>query len=55
VRFAHSGDPNHSGLPAWQPYRLDQRSVMVFDAVPHAEVDPASELRELYARMKEQE
>jgi para-nitrobenzyl esterase len=55
VRFAHSGDPNHAGLPAWQPYRLDQRSVMVFDAVPHAEVDPASELRELYARMKEQE
>jgi para-nitrobenzyl esterase len=55
VRFAHSGDPNHSGLPEWQPYRLDRRSVMIFDVEPHAEVDPSSELRQLYARLRERD
>jgi para-nitrobenzyl esterase len=53
VRFAASGNPNHPGIPEWSPYTLGDRNVMVFDAEPHAEVDPASELRELYAKLRQ--
>jgi len=51
VRFARDGDPNHAGLPAWQPYSLDQRATMVFDVPARAELDPRSEIRELYAQL----
>jgi para-nitrobenzyl esterase len=51
VRFAHGGDPNHPALPDWHAYRPDRRSVMVFDVEPHAEVDPAAELRQLYREL----
>ena len=51
VRFARDGDPNHPDLPKWQPYSLDERATMVFDVPPHAELDPRSEIRELYAQL----
>jgi para-nitrobenzyl esterase len=50
VRFAHDGDPNHPGLPAWPAYSADDRSTMVFDVDCHVEVDPRPGLRQLYAR-----
>jgi para-nitrobenzyl esterase len=53
VQFAHRGDPNHAALVDWPAYQLDERAVMVFDVEPHLEVDPAAELRELYAKLKE--
>ena len=41
VQFAAAGDPNHEGLPAWQPFDLERRPTMVFDVPTHAEDDPA--------------
>jgi para-nitrobenzyl esterase len=52
VRFAATGNPNHPGLPEWRPYTLDDRCVMVFDVESRVETDPASELRELFAKLK---
>lgn len=31
VAFAEKGDPNHTGIPHWQHYDGEQRSIMVFD------------------------
>jgi para-nitrobenzyl esterase len=53
VRFAHGGDPNHPGLPAWRPYTPTDRCTMVFDASCRIEVDPRAQLRELYSRLRE--
>jgi para-nitrobenzyl esterase len=52
VRFAHSGNPNHRGLPEWKPYSSADRCTMIFDARSRVESDPQSELRELYAKMR---
>jgi para-nitrobenzyl esterase len=51
VRFAQEGDPNHSALPKWNPYTLDERAVLVFDAKAKVENNPRGELRELYAKL----
>ena len=40
IAFAHHGDPNHSDLPKWEPYSLDERATMIFDDPVHAEHDP---------------
>jgi len=32
IAFAHTGNPNHSGLPHWPTYVLPQRASMVFGA-----------------------
>jgi para-nitrobenzyl esterase len=31
IAFARGGDPNHAGLPAWQPYELEARATMLFN------------------------
>lgn len=31
AQFAHTGNPNISGLPAWQPYTAENGELMVFD------------------------
>jgi para-nitrobenzyl esterase len=47
--FARHGNPNHSGIPSWQPYTLEQRATMVFaEENSHAENDPAREARLKY-------
>jgi para-nitrobenzyl esterase len=38
--FARSGDPNHPGLPKWQPYSRENRQTMIFDIPCRAEMDP---------------
>jgi len=40
IAFARDGDPNHSELPKWEPYSLDERATMIFDDPPRVEHDP---------------
>lgn len=38
LAFSRNGDPNHSGIPKWQPYDLKVRNTMLFD-VPSTAID----------------
>jgi para-nitrobenzyl esterase len=40
LAFARSGNPNNPTVPAWRPYELEARTVMLFDTPPAAESDP---------------
>jgi len=40
VAFARTGNPNHKGIPAWQPFSADQRATMIFNTVTRAVNDP---------------
>ena len=51
VRFAHSGNPNHGGMPEWKPYTLEQRDTLVFDVNTRPEADPNPALRKLYSQL----
>jgi para-nitrobenzyl esterase len=47
--FARHGDPNHSGLPFWPAYTVEQRATMVFaETNSHTENDPLREARLKY-------
>jgi para-nitrobenzyl esterase len=41
--FARNGDPNHPGIPKWEPYTVDNRATMLFDVPCKLEVDPYRE------------
>jgi para-nitrobenzyl esterase len=43
--FAHTGDPNHKGLPAWRPFDAARRTTMVFNTECKAVDDPHREER----------
>jgi para-nitrobenzyl esterase len=45
TQFAHTGDPNVSGLPQWRPYSASDRAVMVFNDRCELQVDPRAEAR----------
>ena len=49
IAFARTGDPNHSNLPQWDPYSLDERTTMVFDDPPRVEHDPNAAERLVWA------
>jgi len=49
IALAHSGDPNHVGLPAWTPYGLTNRETMVFDSDTRLENDPRGDERRFFA------
>lgn len=51
VRFAHTGNPNHDGIPEWKPYTEKARHTMAFNVETRAERDPRSELRALYGKL----
>jgi para-nitrobenzyl esterase len=40
VAFAKPGNPNHPGLPKWEPYDEKKRLTMVFDAECKVGSDP---------------
>jgi para-nitrobenzyl esterase len=40
LAFAHSGDPNHEGLPKWPRYDSDKRATMIFNSECAVENDP---------------
>jgi para-nitrobenzyl esterase len=42
LAFARTGDPNHAGLPTWQPYDPELRATMVFEAEARSLNDPWS-------------
>lgn len=44
IAFARSGEPAHSGMPAWPRYAAD-RQVMLFDSPSRAATDPAGRAR----------
>ena len=48
-RLRRTGDPNHSDLPQWDPYSLDERTTMIFDAPPRVEHDPRAAERLVWA------
>ena len=50
IALARTGSPAHAGLPAWQPYSLEQRETLVFDLPPRLEHDPRGGERRLYQR-----
>jgi para-nitrobenzyl esterase len=47
--FARSGDPNHGGLPLWEPYTSERRTTLLFDEPCRIEVDPDATLRLAWA------
>lgn len=47
VAFARTGNPNHSGLPAWSPVTEDQMNTMIFDERTELRTDHDKELVEL--------
>ena len=40
IAFAHSGDPNHTGLPHWPPVSTTAIPNMLFDAACTVKNDP---------------
>ena len=40
VAFAGTGNPNHSGIPRWEPWNPERRPTMVFDVETRAVNDP---------------
>lgn len=50
LAFARSGDPEHPGLPAWEPYSLPRRQTLLFDLEPALAGDPRGGERRLYQR-----
>ncbi|WP_156032600.1 carboxylesterase/lipase family protein [Parvularcula oceani] len=45
--FAHTGDPNHAGIPDWPAYNVDTRPTMIFNLDSEVQQDPFGELREV--------
>ena len=43
--FMKTGNPNHQGLPQWNPYNATQRPTMIFDNTCGLVNDPASDER----------
>ncbi|MDV0440445.1 carboxylesterase/lipase family protein [Xanthomonas sacchari] len=51
LAFARHGDPNHAGLPRWEPYSLAQRETMLFDSDSRLAHDPRGGERRLYQQV----
>lgn len=45
ISFARTVDPNHAGLPTWQPYTVASRPTMVFDRESRLVSDPLRDER----------
>jgi para-nitrobenzyl esterase len=49
IALARSGNPNHRGIPHWQPYVPPARSTLVFDRATRLARDPRGAERRLFA------
>ncbi len=43
--FMRTGNPNHAGIPKWQPYHVQQHPTMLWDNTCRVVDDPAREER----------
>lgn len=50
VAFARTGNPNHDGMPQWQPFTEANRVMMVFDTTTEVRVDPDRQARNALAQ-----
>ena len=53
VSFARTGNPSHSGLPAWPEFTTSQRGTMVFDTETRVVNDPYGEERRALQEIRE--
>jgi para-nitrobenzyl esterase len=51
AEFARTGDPNHSGIPAWSPFDARDRQTMVFNNDTRLEPDPHGAERKALAEL----
>jgi para-nitrobenzyl esterase len=51
ISFARTGNPNHDGIPAWEPQRLTRRPVLRFDEVPTVLDDPERDELDLWMNL----
>lgn len=51
IALAHTGNPNHAGLPDWKPYTLPDRDTMVFGETTQLIKDPRKGEREVFAKV----
>jgi para-nitrobenzyl esterase len=51
IAFARTGNPNHSGIPKWEPYTLPRRQTMVFNNPSSLVDDPRGAERRLFAKV----
>ena len=49
VAFARSGDPNHAGLPRWEPFTADRRATMMLNTECRLVRDPYGDERRALA------
>jgi para-nitrobenzyl esterase len=49
LAFAHSGDPNHAGLPKWPRYESDKRATIIFNDECAVENDPYGQERRAWS------
>jgi para-nitrobenzyl esterase len=47
VAFAHSGKPDHAGIPHWPPFNVAERPVMVFNTTSKVVNDPLPQVRQV--------
>jgi para-nitrobenzyl esterase len=51
IAFAHSGNPNHAGIPKWDSYTLPRRATMVFNNPSTLVDDPRGAERQLFEKV----
>jgi len=50
IHFARTGNPNHAGIPKWDPVTVNGSETMIFDTESHFNVDPDSPERAVYGK-----
>jgi para-nitrobenzyl esterase len=48
IAFARSGDPNHAGMPNWEPYTIDDRATMFFDIPCQLMLNPYGDVLDVW-------
>jgi para-nitrobenzyl esterase len=49
VAFAKTGNPNHAGIPEWQPFTSANRAMMIWDTTSEVKIDPDQAARNALA------